>query len=123
MKKIQNFLLPFSFVAATCLIFLGGLKGAETLELVELVTYLSTTMAGFGLIAFQIAHVSNSVREDFIESSVLMLLAAVFGFFYLVYPEISFLNINFGEVSIFIFFWSLILFLSVLVSKRFRSNK
>jgi len=113
-------LLLFSLLLAVLLVFLGGLKEQESTDIINLVITLSATMAGFGLVAFQIAHTSNELRNDFIESSILMILATITGFFYLVYPSIAFLNLNFGEVSIFLFFWAFILFFIVLVDKRLR---
>lgn len=113
-------LLIFSLFLTVLLIFFGGLKEQETINIINLVVTLSATMAGFGLVAFQIAKASNELRNDFIESSILMILATITGFFYLVYPNIIFLDFNFGEVSISLFFWAFILFFIVLVDKRLR---
>lgn len=113
-------LLALSLLLAVLLIFLGGLKEQESVNIINLVITLSATMAGFGLVAFQIAHTSNELRNDFIDSSILMILATITGFFYFVYPTITFLNLNFGEISIFLFFWAFILFLIVLVDKRLK---
>ncbi len=113
-------LLIFSLFLTALLIFFGGLKEQETVNIINLVITLSATMAGFGLVAFQIAKASNELRNDFIESSILMILATITGFFYLVYPSATLLNFNFGEVSIFLFFWAFILFFIVLVDKRLR---
>ncbi len=113
-------LLLFSLLLTLLTIFFGGLKEQESVNIINLVTSLSATMAGFGLVAFQIAHTTNELRNDFIDSSILMILATITGFFYLVYPKISFLNFNFGEVSIFFFFWAFILFFIVLVDKRLK---
>lgn len=96
----------------------GGLKEKETAEIINLVVTLSVTMAGFGLVAFQIARASSELRNDFLESSIMMILSTVFGFFYLIYPESHLLFINFGELSIFTFFWAFVLFLIVLIDKR-----
>jgi hypothetical protein len=71
-------------------------------------------------VAFQIANASNVLRNDFLESSILMILATISGFFFLVYPQKTLFGTNFGEISIFIFFWAFILFLIVLVDKRFK---
>ena len=102
--KRLNTLLVISFLVATAVVFWGGLKGRETLEIINLVITLSATMAGFGLVAFQIAHGSNELRHDFIEMSILMILSTVASFFYLIYPDKMLLNFNFGELSIFSFF-------------------
>jgi len=118
-----NTLFISSFIISLALLFLGGLKEKESVEIINLVTTLSVTMAGFGLVAFQIARASNELRNDFIESSILMILSTISGFFYLVYPNINLLNFNFGEVSIFIFFWAFILFLVVLLDRRFNVLK
>jgi hypothetical protein len=120
MKKAHsNILILVSFLLAGIVLFYGGLKEKETNEIVTLITSLSVSMAGFGLVAFQIARASNELRNDFIETSILMILSTVTGFFFLVYPEKTFLSINFGELSIFIFFWAFILFLMVLIDRRF----
>lgn len=113
-------LLVFSFLFSVFIVFLGGLKEQESANIINLVITLSATMAGFGLVAFQIAQASNELRNDFIESSIIMILATITGFFYLVYPNSTILNFNFGEVSIFFFFWAFVLFFIVLVNKRLR---
>lgn len=113
-------LLIFSFLLSIFLIFVGGLKQQESLNIINLVITLSATMAGFGLVAFQIAKASNELRNDFLESSIIMILATITGFFYLVYPNISFANFNFGEVSIFLFFWAFTQFLIVLIDRRLK---
>ena len=116
--KRLNTLLVISFLVATAVVFWGGLKGRETLEIINLVITLSATMAGFGLVAFQIAHGSNELRHDFIEMSILMILSTVASFFYLIYPDKMLLNFNFGELSIFSFFWAFILLLIILIDHR-----
>lgn len=121
MKKWKTPQLLFiSLILAIFLVFFGGLKEQESTNIISLVITLSATMAGFGLVAFQIAQASNELRNDFIESSILMILATISGFFYLVYPNRTFANFNFGEVSIFLFFWAFILFFIVLVDKRLK---
>lgn len=112
-----------SFVLSVVLLFFGGLKQKESVEIINLVITLSVTMGGFGLVAFQIAHASNELRNDFIETTILMIVSTVSGFFYLIYPNVDVLNFNFGEVSIFIFFWALILFLMILIDKRYKVLK
>ncbi len=111
-------LLLISFILAVLVLFGGGLKEKESLELINLVVTLSVTMAGFGLVAFQIARASNELRNDFVDSSIVMILSTISGFFYLVYPDKDLLGVNFGEVSIFLFFWAFILFLIILLDKR-----
>lgn len=115
----MNVLFILSFVVAALLLFWGGFKETETLAIVSLVTTLSVTMAGFGIVAFQIGKSSNELRNDFLESSILLLLSTISGFFYLVYPDKTVSGFNFGEASIFIFFWAFILFLIILIDRRF----
>lgn len=113
-------LLIISLILAIVIMVIGGLKERETAETINLIVTLSATMAGFGLVAFQIAQASNELKNDFIDSSILMILSTLAGFFYLLYPTQSLLNFNFGEVSIFLFFWAFCLFLIVLVDKRLK---
>lgn len=80
-------------------------------------------MAGFGLVAFQISGGSNELKNDFIDSSLLMILATISGFFFLVYPDDHFFGLNFGEAAIFLFFWSFIFFFIVLLDRRFKLIK
>ncbi len=109
-----------SFVLAAVLEFWGGFKEVETVEIISLVTTLSVTMAGFGLVAFQIGKsASSALLDDFLETSLLLMLSTISGFFYLVYPDKTVLTFNFGEASIFIFFWAFILLFIVLVDRRF----
>ena len=104
---------------AILIILLGGLKEQESLSIVQIILTMSMTMAGFGLVAFQVAHASNELKKDFIETSIIMIISSICAFFYLIYPNINFLNFNFGEASIFLFFWALILLLIILIDRRF----
>ncbi len=70
MSKIRV-LLIVSFLLSLAAVWWGGLAEQESNEIVNLVVTLSATMAGFGLVAFQIAHASSELRNDFIESSIL----------------------------------------------------
>jgi len=120
----SNSLLLISFVVALVIMFFGGFKEVETPEIINLVVTISVTMAGFGLVAFQIAKVSNTLRNDFIESSVLMILSTMCGFIYLVFPlDKESTLINFGELAIFVFLWGFNLFLVTLLDKRFNILK
>ena len=118
-----NILLILSLVFAVIIVFFGGLKEVESESIINIVITMSVTMAGFGLVAFQVAHASDELKKDFIESSIIMILSTLTGFFYLVYPGRSMdlfgFGVNYGEVSIFLFFWAFILFLVVLVDRRF----
>jgi hypothetical protein len=116
-------LLLVSFLLAAALLFLGGLKERESSEIVNLVVVLAATMAGFGLVAFQIGRSSNELKTDFIDTSIIMIVSTILGFFYIVYPETHLLGVNFGEASIFVFFWSFIMFLIVLIDRRFNILK
>ena len=115
----MNFLLGLSFILALVILFFGGLKEQESLQIINLVLTMAVTMAGFGLIAFQVAHASNELKKDFIETSIILILSTIFGFFYLIYPSKSLFAFNFGEASIFFFFWGFILLLIILIDKRF----
>ena len=115
----MNILLLVSFLMAALILTLGGLKEQESLEIVQIVLTMAITLGGFGLVAFQIAHASDELKKDFIETSIIMIISSICAFFYLIYSGISFLNFNFGEASIFLFFWALILLLIILVDRRF----
>lgn len=115
-----NLLLVVSLVFAVLTMWWGGLREKESTEIISILLNLSVTMAGFGLVAFQIARVSNKLLNDFIESSILMIISTVSGFFYLIYPTKVFYGFNFGDVAIFSFFWAFILFLLLLIDKRFK---
>ena len=118
-EKRMMILLIISVILAISVVSIGGLKEKESEEIIKLVITMSVTMAGFGLVAFQVAHASDELKKDFIESSIIMILSTLSGFFFLVHPDKSFANFNFGEASIFLFFWAFILFLIVLIDRRF----
>jgi cation transport ATPase len=115
----MNILLLVSFLAALIILVLGGLKEQESISIIQIVLTMSLTMAGFGLVAFQISHASDELKKDFIETSIIMIVSSICAFFYLIYPGINFLGFNFGESSIFLFFWALILLLIILIDRRF----
>lgn len=116
-------LLLVSFILAAALLFFGGLKDKESTDIINLVITLAATMAGFGLVAFQIGRASDELKTDFIDTSIIMIVSTILGFFYIVYPETHLAGINFGEASMFVFFWSFIMFLIVLVDRRFNILK
>lgn len=122
-SKRMDILVLVSLVLALIILFFGGLKENESVEIINLVLTMSVTMAGFGLVAFQIGHASNELKNDFIESSIIMILSTIVGFFYLVYPNYSLFGLNFGEVCIFLFFWSFIILVITLIDKRFNFLK
>jgi ABC-type uncharacterized transport system permease subunit len=84
-------------------------------DYIEFIIGLSITMAGFGLVAFQVAKASDELKKDFIESSIFMIISALFGIFYWIDGEIKILAI----VSSFFFLWGLVLLLLILIDKRF----
>ena len=115
----MNIMLAVSLLLAIVLVLFGGLKEQESSSIIQIILTMSLTMAGFGLVAFQISHASNELKKDFIETSIIMIISSICAFFYLIYPSINFVNFNFGEASIFLFFWALILLLIILIDRRF----
>jgi len=83
-------------------------------DYIEFVIGLSITLAGFGLVAFQIGKTADELRKDFIESSILMILSALFGIFFWVKS-----NEIFGTLSSIFFLWGLMLLLLILINERF----
>ena len=88
-------------------------------DYIEFLIGLSITMAGFGLVAFQVAHASDELKKDFIESSILMVLASLVSIAFWVYPDKLYLAI----AGSFLFLWGMILLLVILLSKRFNIIK
>lgn len=95
--------------------FLKDTIGKISKDYIEFVIGLSITMAGFGLVAFQVAKASDELKKDFIESSILMILSVLFGIFFWVDGN----QIILAIVSSFMFLWGLILLLLILIDKRF----
>jgi len=118
-KTRMNILLILSFLFAAAILTFGGLKEHENLQIINLVLTMALTIGGFGLVAFQVAHASDELKKDFIETSIIMIISAICAFFYIVYPAINILGMNFGEAGIFLFFWALILLLIILIDRRF----
>jgi cation transport ATPase len=83
-------------------------------DYIEFVIGLSITLAGFGLVAFQIGKTADELRKDFIESSILMILSALFGIFFWVKS-----NEIFGTLSSIFFLWGIMLLLLILINERF----
>ena len=81
---------------------------------IEFLIGISITLAGFGLVAFQIGKTADELRKDFIESSILMTLSALSGIFFWVNQKIIF-----GVLSGVFFLWGLILLLVILINERF----
>lgn len=109
-------LLGISLVITIILsFFLGNVVDKISKDYIEFLIGLSITMAGFGLVAFQVAKASNELRKDFIESSIFLLLSSLFGIFYWADGESIWLAIT----SSFFFLWGIILLLLILIDKRF----
>jgi hypothetical protein len=109
-------LLIISFVLTLILSY--TLKGSISLiskDYIEFLLGLSITLAGFGLVAFQIGKSSNELKKDFIESSILMILSSLLSIYYWIYPTTIILAIIAG----FLFLWGMILLLVVLINERF----
>lgn len=110
------FLLVLSFVLTIVMsFFLKDTIGKISKDYIEFIIGLSITMAGFGLVAFQVAKASDELKKDFIESSILMILSVLFGIFFWVDGN----QITLAIISSFMFLWGLILLLLILIDKRF----
>jgi cation transport ATPase len=118
-KKEKNgiiILLIVSFVLTLAVGWLmKGVSAKFSSEYIEFLIGLAITLAGFGLVAFQIAKASNELKKDFLESSILMILSALFGIGYWIYLKQSIL----AWLSSLFFLWSLILLLIILIDRRF----
>jgi len=122
-SRRMNILLVTSLILALIIVLFAGLKEKESIDIMNIILTMSVTMAGFGLVAFQVAHASDELKKDFIESSIILIASTLCSFFFLVYPNISIgipnYTLNFGEAGIFLFFWGFILLLIILIDRRF----
>lgn len=110
------FLLLLSFTVTLIMsFFLKETLGKISKDYIEFIIGLSITMAGFGLVAFQVGKASDELKKDFIESSILMILSVLFGIFFWVDGN----QISLAIISSFMFLWGLILLLLILIDKRF----
>jgi len=109
-------LLVSSLVITIILSFLlADITNKVSQDYIEFLIGLSITMAGFGLVAFQVAKASNALRKDFIESSIFLLISSLFGLFYWADGQMIWLAI----ASSFFFLWGIVLLLLILIDKRF----
>ena len=88
-------------------------------DYIEFLIGLSITMAGFGLVAFQIGKASDELKKDFIESSLIMLLSSLFGIAFWANTQVLWAAI----LSSFFFLWGIVLLLVILLSERFNIIK
>lgn len=113
-------LLIISFVLTIILSYtLKGVISLISKDYTEFLLGLSITLAGFGLVAFQIGKSSNGLKKDFIESSILMILSSLFSMYSWIYPAKTILAI----MASFLFLWGMILLLTVLINERFNLIK
>ena len=122
-KKKGRFGIVILLVISAILTVIIALILKETInrlskDYIEFIIGLSITLAGFGLVAFQIGKTADELRKDFIESSILMILSALSGIFFWVNQ-----NIVFGVLSGLFFLWGLILLLVILINERFNLIK
>lgn len=109
-------LLVISLIITLILSFLlKDITSKFSKDYIEFLIGLSITMAGFGLVAFQVAKASNELKKDFIESSIFLLLSSIFGIFYWVEGQ----TLALATISSFFFLWGIILLLLILIDKRF----
>jgi hypothetical protein len=109
-------LLTISLVISIILsYFLKATIAQISKEYIEFLIGLSITMAGFGLIAFQIGKSSDELKKDFIESSIIMLLSSLFGIAFWAYQQTLWLAV----LASFFFLWGIVLLLVILLSERF----
>lgn len=96
-------------------LFLQEVTSKISKDYIEFLIGLSITMAGFGLVAFQVAKASNELKKDFIESSIFLIISSLFGIFYWVDGNSTILAL----LSSFFFLWGIVLLLLILIDKRF----
>lgn len=114
-KSILVLLITSLVITIILSIFLTDITTKISKDYIEFLIGLSITMAGFGLVAFQVAKASNALRKDFIESSIFLLISSLFGIFYWADGEIIWLAV----ASSFFFLWGIVLLLLILIDKRF----
>ena len=115
-EKDLIILLAISLVFTLALsFFLKAAIQKISKDYIEFLLGLSITLAGFGLVAFQIGKYSDELKKDFIESSILMLLSSLFSIAYWVNGT----SIVFAVIASFLFLWSIILLLIILINERF----
>jgi hypothetical protein len=113
-------LLIISLVASIILsYFLRATIAQISKDYIEFLIGLSITMAGFGLVAFQIGKASDELKKDFIESSLIMLLSSLFGIAFWANTQVLWAAI----LSSFFFLWGIVLLLVILLSERFNIIK
>ena len=114
-------LLTFSLAISVIIIFAArGLLEIISKELMLLLIPISVSMAGFGLVIFQIRRATKELKKDFIDFSILMTISSLLSMVYLAYPEKYLLSfINLGHIGSFFFLWGISLFLLILLDERF----
>ena len=108
--------ITFALMAILSFIAPGLLLLAVTQEFIKFIIAISLSMAGLGMIAFQLKE--HSSERDFINFSIIMVFAGIAGICFLVYPTISLQHFTFGNLSSFLFFWGLVHLLSILFEKK-----
>ncbi|MDD5700402.1 MAG: hypothetical protein PHH00_04450, partial [Candidatus Nanoarchaeia archaeon] len=99
--------------------FFKGAVQKISKDYIEFLLGLSITLAGFGLVAFQIGKYSDELKKDFIESSILMLLSSLFSMAYWIDGN----SVALAIIASFLFLWSIVLLLIILINERFRIIK
>jgi len=110
------FLLFVSLIISLILSFLlKDITAKISRDYIEFIIGLSITLAGFGLVSFQIARASNELKKDFIELSIFMIISSLFEIYYWVNDSYTAIAL----IGSFFFLWGLILLLVILFAKRF----
>ena len=119
MKKEEKDILLLLFISLIITIIVAYFFKSATTKIskdyIEFLMGLSITLAGFGLVAFQIGRYSDELKKDFIESSILMILSSLFSIAYWIDGEMLLMAI----IASLLFLWSLILLLVILINERF----
>jgi hypothetical protein len=115
-------LLLISLILSIIIIFSAkGLLEIISEDFMKFLVGVSFSIAGFGLVVFQLKRASKDLKKDFLDVSILTTISSILGLVFLSYPQnkILSLELNFGHVSSFFFLWGVLLFLIVLIDERF----
>lgn len=121
--KFKEWALLLVSLAVSIIIILSakGLLEVISEDFMKFLVGVSFSIAGFGLVVFQLKRASKDLKKDFLDVSILTTISSILGLLFLSYPQskIFSFELNFGHASSFFFLWGILLFLIVLIDERF----
>ncbi|MGD9276081.1 MAG: hypothetical protein PVJ67_02825 [Candidatus Pacearchaeota archaeon] len=88
-------------------------------EFIKFLIAITLSMAGFGIVAFQLGKENDELKDNLLNFSIMMVCGGLAGIAYIAYPGSEWMNFNWGRLSALFFIWGTFHLLAILIEERF----